>query len=132
MRKGIVLRDYDPRAHSDAHAVETGRDTLVQQQFREEVNINTIVRRFGLTGELPGGREDGMFGDFTGIEDLSSAIERVDEVRRRFQGLDPLVRERFANDPLRMYRELASLTDEELVAATSVEAPKEEAVEPQK
>lgn len=123
----VIPGQYDPAKHGRRFATDTGSETLTQQQFREEADINTIVRRFGLTGELPQAGGPGMFGDFTGISDLESAIERVDEIRERFAALDPVVRDRFRNDPREMYRQLAGVSDEELVKATSVP----EAVKPE-
>lgn len=107
------LRSYDARAVSDGNATTTGKSDLVQQQFREEADINTIVRRFGLTGELPQGAVQGIFGDFTGISDYESAVERIEQARAGFQAIAPEVRERFRNDPGVFLKYAESLSPQE-------------------
>lgn len=81
--------------------LETGDVSKVQQQFRDEVDVNTVVRRFGITGG-PIGRPDvaalAMEGDFTGVSDFESALDRIERVSRNFMSLPPEVRERFGND----------------------------------
>ena len=56
MSRGVFLRtpyNYDV----DEVSAETGLacfdESLTQQQFKEESDINEIVRRFGLTGQTP-------------------------------------------------------------------------------
>lgn len=96
------LRGYDARIVSDATAMNTGRETIVQQQFATEVDINTIVRRFGVTGERPSGDLSGVYGDFTGVNDYESAVAAVERAQKGFMALPAAVRERFRNDPGRL------------------------------
>jgi len=117
MSRTIIQASLDRGAHSDAYGFATTEDTKVQQHLKTELDINTIVARFGLTGQAPVVRVDGMFGDFTGVEDLRSALERVDAIRDRFMLLPPEVRERFANDPLRMAQRVQEMSPEELEEA---------------
>lgn len=104
--------DYD----SDVVSLESGIsipegkfEALTQQQFREECDINTIVKRFGLTGELPNGIGMPVSGDFTGVSDFQSAMEVVRKSQEAFMALPAETRARFANDPARV---LAFLDDE--------------------
>lgn len=112
------------KARSDAHGFDTGRECKVQQHLKDEVDVNTIVRRFGLTGELPQGVPQGVYADLTGIEDLESAVHLVDTVRARFQGLPAEVRDRFGNDPVLFASSVQAYTDYELERLTgSVSTP---------
>lgn len=95
----VVLRNYDPKHHSQGVFVETGDETLTQQHLREEVDINTIVRRFGITGVMPSGVPGGVYGDFTGVEDYESAVAAVERAEAGFLTLPAEVRERFGNNP---------------------------------
>jgi len=97
---------------------DTGRETIVQQQFMDEVDINTIVRRFGLTREMPSGVEGGVYGDFTGISDYESALAAVERAQEGFMTLSPEVREKFANDPGEYLAHVAGMSDEELELAS--------------
>jgi len=80
-------------------AVDTGEESLVQQHFVDEVDINSIMRRFGVTGQLPRGNLGGVYGDFTGITDYESAAEAVRRADEGFMRLPADVRDRFGNDP---------------------------------
>lgn len=117
------LRAYNARAVSDSVAVDTGRETLVQQQFANEVDVNTIVRRFGVTRQMPSGPSGGVYGDFTGITDFESASAAVERAREGFMSLDAGVRERFGNDPGAYLDYVSGLTDEELGPEVGGPAP---------
>lgn len=101
---------YDVDAASMASALFIDEaEAVTQQQFAEEVDINTIVKRFGLTGELPNGVAMPVSGDFTGISDFHTAMNLVRQSQEAFMELPASVRERFANDPARV---IAFLDDE--------------------
>lgn len=104
-------------------AVDTGRETYTQEQYANEVDINTIVRRFGLTREMPSGVAGGAYGDFTGIYDYESALAAVERARSGFLALDPEVRERFDNDPGRYIEYVDGLDDDELGPEVGGPAP---------
>lgn len=69
------------------------------QEFAEEVDINTIARRFHLTGELPENVPMVLQGDFTNALDFRSAMELVVAAREGFMEQPAEVRARFRNDP---------------------------------
>lgn len=73
--------------------------TRTQQQFKEECDINTIVERFGLTGELPENVRVPVDGDFTGVTDYQTALNLILEAEASFMEFPANVRERFHNDP---------------------------------
>nr|QJB21029.1 MAG: internal scaffolding protein [Microvirus sp.] len=92
---------------ADGASQESGLDcsdlpSLTQQQFRDEVNINTIVERFGLTGQLPDDVKVPMQGDFTDVVDYQSALNAVIAADNAFMELPAAVREEFRNDPQRL------------------------------
>lgn len=102
MTKGVILRsmfNYDV----DQVSVETGLvcqdPSLAQQQFRDECDINNILERFNVTGQLPVTPLEPKFGDFTGINDYQTALNAVISAQESFDQLPARVRERFANDP---------------------------------
>lgn len=93
------LRGYDAKLVSEQYSWDTGDVSKVQQQFGTEVDVNTIMRRYGISQALPLGPSTGVYGDFTGISDYESAVERIEGARKRFMELPAEVRERFDNDP---------------------------------
>lgn len=112
----ITLRGYDAAEVSRDTATVGGGPSQVQQHFAEEVDINTIMRRFGVTRQLPSGQEGGFYGDFTGISDYQSALEAVQRAQDGFMALPAEVREKFRNDPGMYLDHVDSLTDEELAS----------------
>lgn len=73
-----------------------------QQQFLEETDINTIVARFGLTGELPEDYKAPQYGDFSHITDYQSALEAVRQAQESFMTIPADIRSEFQNDPQRL------------------------------
>lgn len=111
---GASLRSYDRKAVSNVVSTNTGLTTRTQQHLRDEVDINTIVRRFGITREMPSGIPGGVYGDFTGVEDFESALAAISRARDGFMALPPEVRERFDNDPGQLIEFARGATEEQL------------------
>lgn len=82
---------------------ETGETTpsKTQQQFAEECDINTIVRRFNLTGQLPTGVRMPTFGDFENVPTYQEAMNAIRAADEAFMEMPAEVRARFSNDPAR-------------------------------
>ena len=91
--------NYDREAASDESALECLDESKAIQSAEEESNINTIVRRFGISGELPGGYDMPKSGDFTGIPDFHTAMNLVRKAQEEFVKVPADVRARFNNDP---------------------------------
>lgn len=106
MIRKIFLRsafNYDSDEVSLQTALpDTGEPSMTQQQFAEECDINTIVRRFGLTGELPNGVAMPQSGDFTGVSDYHTAMNVVRAAEEAFLQIPGEVRARFGHDPARV------------------------------
>lgn len=99
--------NYDRNAAGDESGVdclfdrETGVVTpsLTQQSFAEEVDINTIVKRFGLTGQLPQAIRAPTYGDFDDIPSYHQAQNAIRQADEAFRAMPADVRYRFGNDP---------------------------------
>lgn len=92
--------NYDPDEVSKATGLDfEGQETMTQQQFAEECDINTIVKRFGLTGQLPNGINMPQSGDFTEVTDFHTAMNLVREAEQAFLQIPGDVRARFNHDP---------------------------------
>lgn len=90
---------YDSDAVSDETGLKCEDPTLAQQQFKDECDINNILERFGVTGELPSGVRQPQYGDFTGVFDYQSALNAVLAADEAFMAMPAQVRARFDNDP---------------------------------
>lgn len=87
----------------DEHSMETGTDnqepTETQQQFKDECDINTILERFGVTGELPMNIRQPVSTDFVEAFDFQTAQNAIIAARESFMEMPAKVRARFDNDP---------------------------------
>lgn len=120
---------------TDGVSFETGlvcpEPSLTQQQFAEEADINTLVNRFGLTGELPQNVTMPSYADFSEIVDYHTAMNRVVAAREAFAAMPANVRARFGNDPgqfVEFFNDEANRDEAKrlgLVVGTQAEAPAE-------
>lgn len=94
--------NYDTMQASDESALHCLDESLTQQSFKDEADINTIVRRFGLTGQLPQDLQMPVSGDFTGISDYHTAMNMVLAAQDEFLRVPADVRARFQNDPAQL------------------------------
>lgn len=73
--------------------------TMAQQQFKDETDINVIVERFGITGELPKDLRVPTNADVWQVQDLQGAMNVVNAAREAFMEMPAKVRSTFDNDP---------------------------------
>lgn len=91
--------NYDRHAASVDSGLRCLDASLAKQSFAEEVDINTIVRRFNLTGQMPTDIRMPEYGDYEGVWDYHSALNSVRRGEESFARLPAEVRARFHNDP---------------------------------
>jgi len=91
--------NYDLSLASDESGLRCEDISLAKQSFLEESDINCIVKRFGITGELPTGIRMPTYGDFHGVDDFHSAMNAVALAHEAFDAMPGEVRARFNNDP---------------------------------
>ena len=73
--------------------------SLAKQSFAEECDINTIVRRFNLTGQLPENVGAPTYADFEEVFDFHTAMNAVAKAHESFDEMPADVRARFHNNP---------------------------------
>ena len=98
---------YDRDKNSDSAKLVFSKPSRTQQHFRAECDINTILERFNITGQLPVGSVQPQYGDFSGITDYQSALNAVMSAQDSFLELPAKIRARFDNDPA-LFVEFAS------------------------
>lgn len=94
--------NYDVDKVSDETGLACQDPSLAQQNFKDECDINYIVRQFGLTGEFPSQAISPQYGDFTGVLDYHSAVNAVLAAQDEFMELPAQMRARFDNDPAKL------------------------------
>jgi len=90
---------YDRDKNSSGSTFVFSKPSLTKQSFRDECDINNILRKFNVTGQLPIGSVQPQYGDFSGITDYQSALNAVMAAEDSFLQLPAKVRARFSNDP---------------------------------
>lgn len=103
MAKAPFVRNpynYDPDKVSNDTGLYCIEPSMAQQHMKDECDINTIVSRFGVTGQLPDAPVRApTYGDFTGIVDYRTALDAIIAADVSFMALPAAIRERFDNDP---------------------------------
>jgi phage internal scaffolding protein len=135
-KNAVFLRtpyNYDKDAASNESGLACEEPSLAQQHFKDECDINNILRQFNVTGMLPASTLSPRYGDFTGIGDYHTALNRVMAVQDEFEALPAQIRARFDNDPAQLIEFLENSENRseaeklgliEKGAAEVVEAPK--------
>jgi len=91
--------NYDTLAASNESGLRCEDASRTQQHFKDETDINNILRQFNITGQLPTKALSPRYGDFTGIGDYHSALNQVIAAEGEFMTLPAQLRARFDNDP---------------------------------
>jgi phage internal scaffolding protein len=94
--------NYDLDAASNESGLGCEDPSLAQQHYKDECDINTILQKFNITGLLPESPLSPRYGDFTGISDYHTALNRVIAAQDEFDGLPANIRARFENDPAQL------------------------------
>jgi phage internal scaffolding protein len=105
MKKAPFLRtpyNYDTNAATNGSGLHCEDATLAQQHFKDECDINNILRQFNITGLLPENPLSPRYGDFTGISDYQTALNQVIAAEDEFMRLPADLRARFENDPAQL------------------------------
>lgn len=75
--------------------------SVTKQSFKDECDINNIVRRYEQTGEFPYiNPREAQFGDVTGLE-FRAMLDTVNEANAAFAALPAEIRDRFNHDPVK-------------------------------
>lgn len=84
-------------------SIATGLDNFdpskTVQSDAVDADINTIVKRFGLTGEMPTNVRVPLDTDFADAYDFRTAMDAIVAAERSFAAMPAEVRKRFGNDP---------------------------------
>lgn len=84
---------------SEAVVLDGGR---TKQEFRDECDLNVLMKRYERTGVLPNARVGApQYVDCTVFQDFQSSMQIVHDAERMFMALPARVRLEFENDPSR-------------------------------
>lgn len=96
----IGTKGYDRETVSRETAFVDSTESLTSQEFKDECDINTIIRRFGI-GENPLQPSEWLHNvDISdAVVDYQSAMNMINEARDQFMSLPATLRSRFDNNP---------------------------------
>lgn len=72
--------------------------SLTKQEYKQETDINEIIRKYRATGELPV-RSGAIYADLSKITDYQDLRNTISEFEDYFDSLPSALRARFQNDP---------------------------------
>lgn len=104
--------NYDRDLASLESGLECVGESLTVQSQKEESDINVIVKRFGITGQLPENVRVPTYQDFEDVFDFQSAMNAMVDAERSFNAMPADVRARFLNDPHK-FVEFCTAVDED-------------------
>ncbi len=117
--------NYDRDVASDESGLSCPEPTMAQQQFREETDINTILERFGRTGEFIAPLRMPEYGDYTQVTDYHTAMNAVLAAQADFEALPAKLRSRFDNNAGKFVDFVMDDSNrEEAIRLGLIEAPK--------
>lgn len=100
-RNGVNEQENEAQSWASGIDFDPDEDKAVQADA-QHANINAIVARFRSTGVPPAPKGAPVFGDFSEGFDLAEAFQVTRQAKELFAALGSEVRDRFANDPLRL------------------------------
>lgn len=121
---------YDGReVEGSRYAVHFDADQdLTHQQFKEDADINVLMKRFGVTGKMPMPSMLPFYGDFSQVGDFHGSMQMVRQAQEAFALLPASVRAKFHNSP----SELVQFLHSEMSPEQLKEARELGLVEPEK
>lgn len=82
------------------YAFQTTGESMTQQQFKAECDVNNILAKYKRTGMLSHiQKHQGNFGDFSSIEDYQTSLGKLMQAQQSFESLPSELRAKFDNDP---------------------------------
>nr|QJB19989.1 MAG: internal scaffolding protein [Microvirus sp.] len=91
--------NYDMALVSQETGLACKDPSLAQQHMKDECDINVIVERFGVTGQLPVRAIEPSYGDFSGVSDYHTALNKIKAAEAEFMALPAKLRAKFDHDP---------------------------------
>lgn len=91
--------NYDIEAVSDQTGLSCTDSSRTQQQFRDESNVNHIMKKFGRAGVVPSYPRQDLGSEFIDIISYQDALNALNESAKEFMKLPAQTRRYFDNDP---------------------------------
>lgn len=82
---------------------KSDKPSRTQQQFVEETNVNSIIRKYQKTGIISHiNSNTGNYGDFSSYGDFKTQLDTVRSAFAEFDAMPAHIRKKFSNDPAQL------------------------------
>lgn len=107
--------------------------TETKQEYKQESDVNFIIKRYQATGMFPQARGQALYQDVSQIPDYKACRDTVIEAQEHFNSLPAAVRSKFKNDPAEMLEWAKQIENREAANELNIfEEIKENKAEPTK
>lgn len=91
--------NYDLKKASDDTALRCTDKSLAVQSQLEEADINTLIQRYGLNGQIPQNIRIPLEGDYSDVADYMSCMNALTYAKDTFMQVPAYIRTYFENSP---------------------------------
>lgn len=99
-------------------------ETLTQQQFKEDCDVNLIMEKYMKTGMMPQSVAPLLEGDFSNLPSYAEALQTVIDAQDMFMEIPAKIRQRFDNNPQELMNFLADESNTEEAIKLGLKNPK--------
>lgn len=96
----MKIKSYYTDCRKEIEGICFTEPSMTQQHFKDECDMDTILRKYETTGFLVDPltpRRQAQFGDFSEVQDFQSAQNKVAQISEYFDSLPAHIRLRFGN-----------------------------------
>lgn len=105
----IFKTRYNPH-EARKFSFECRGESLTQQQFKKECDVNQILNKYKKTGMITHiNKHQGNFGDFSNVDDYQTSLHKVMTAQASFMQMPSELRNKFNNDPAQL---ISFMTDD--------------------
>jgi phage internal scaffolding protein len=101
MKKNKAYKYYERENGTRGMKLVCPEETLTQQHFKDEVDVDKILEKYCRTGELPKMYKEPIFEDVSDPIDFQNAQNIMAQAMQQFDMLPSKVKDRFNYDPQR-------------------------------
>lgn len=111
-----------------ANGLKFEKPSMTKQSFKDECDINNIMRKYQNTGQLPAMiKSNPTYGDFSKVGSYQESLHVVMKAQEQFDALSSKIRRRFDNDPAKFLEFCNNKENrEEMIELGLIEVKKEE------
>lgn len=106
------------------------KEDLTVQSHAKGMSVNEIMARFSQTGTIPSRRVPGVYMDASVVPSMFDALNKRVQLNQYFSGLPSVIREKFANDPMKLVTWVGDAKNHEEAVKLGLLIPKKKAPSP--